>query len=96
MRVYWQFIQGMLTNVLTHLLQPPIGEDPLVCERTDRSPFCLLRPKQFGSMPLDRIQSMLGFAPDYNRTLEQLGEFMEALRREGVVDRVASGEWVLR
>ena len=50
----------------------------------------------FGSMPLDRIQSMLGFAPDYNRTLEQLGEFMDALRREGVVDRVASGEWVLR
>ncbi|KAL7414537.1 hypothetical protein BDY24DRAFT_360993 [Mrakia frigida] len=64
MRVYWQFIQGMLTN--------------------------------FGSMSLDRIQSMLGFAPDYNRSLEQLGEFMEALRREGVVDRAASGEWVLR
>jgi len=50
----------------------------------------------FPSMHLDRIQSMLAYAPDYDRTLEQLGEFMELLRREGLVDRAAGGEWVLR
>lgn len=48
-----------------------------------------------GSMPTDRIQQMLGFAPGYDRTLAQLGEFMEALRREGVVERGGGGEWSL-
>jgi anaphase-promoting complex subunit 2 len=47
------------------------------------------------SMPTDRIQQMLGFAPGYDRTLEQLGGFMEALRREGVVERSAGGDWSL-
>lgn len=49
-----------------------------------------------GEMPLDRIQAMLAFAPDYDRTQDQLGEFMEALRREGVVDKKADGMWSLR
>ncbi|TDL22152.1 ubiquitin-protein ligase [Rickenella mellea] len=53
MRVYWKFIEGMLTNL--------------------------------GSLPLDRIQTMLKFAPGYSRTIEQLGTFMEAARREGLV-----------
>lgn len=47
------------------------------------------------SMPTDRIQQMLGFAPGYDRTLEQLGGFMEALKREGVVERSAGGDWSL-
>lgn len=60
MKVYWKFIEGMLTNL--------------------------------GSLPLDRIQSMLKFAPGYDRTVEQLGSFMEAARREGLVN-VKDGMW---
>lgn len=62
MRMYWKFIEGMLTNL--------------------------------GSLPLDRIQSMLKFAPGYDRTAEQLGSFMEAARREGLVN-VKDGMWRL-
>ncbi|KAF8191477.1 ubiquitin-protein ligase [Mycena galopus ATCC 62051] len=53
MRLYWKFIEGMLTNL--------------------------------GSLPLDRIQTMLRFAPGYDQTIEQLAGFMEAARREGLV-----------
>jgi anaphase-promoting complex subunit 2 len=47
-----------------------------------------------GSLPLDRIQTMLKFAPGYDRTVEQLGSFMEAARREGLVN-VKDGVWRL-
>ncbi len=47
-----------------------------------------------GTLPLDRIQSMLKFAPGYNRNTEQLGIFMEAARREGLVT-VKDGMWKL-
>lgn len=47
-----------------------------------------------GTLSLDRIQSMLKFAPGYNRNLEQLGVFMEAARREGLVT-VKDGMWRL-
>lgn len=49
-----------------------------------------------GGLPLDRIHDMLGFAPSYDRTEEQLGEFMEALRREGAVERKGDGSWILK
>ncbi|KAH7904718.1 ubiquitin-protein ligase [Hygrophoropsis aurantiaca] len=62
MRVYWKFIEGMLTNL--------------------------------GQLPLDRIQTMLKFAPGYDRSVEQLGAFMEAARREGLV-AVRDGMWKL-
>lgn len=62
MRVYWKFIEGMLTNL--------------------------------GALPLDRIQTMLKFAPNYTRTVSQLGSFMEAARREGLVV-VNNGLWKL-
>ena len=62
MRVYWKFIEGMLTNL--------------------------------GAMPLDRIQMMLKLAPNYRRTIEQLGAFMETARREGFVT-VNNGIWKL-
>ncbi|KAF8887095.1 hypothetical protein BD779DRAFT_1528109 [Infundibulicybe gibba] len=52
-RVYWKFIEGMLTNL--------------------------------GTLPLDRIQTMLKFVPGYDQSIEQLGDFMEAARREGLV-----------
>ena len=47
-----------------------------------------------GTLPLDRIQTMLKFAPGYDRTIEQLGAFMEAARREGLV-MVSNGMWKL-
>ncbi|PPQ77098.1 hypothetical protein CVT26_004515 [Gymnopilus dilepis] len=62
MRVYWKFIEGMLTNL--------------------------------GSLPLDRIQTMLKFAPGYDKTPEQLGYFLEAARREGLLV-VKDGVWRL-
>ncbi|KAF7986975.1 hypothetical protein HWV62_33 [Athelia sp. TMB] len=62
MRVYWKFIEGMLTNL--------------------------------GQLSLDRIQGMLKFAPGYDRTMDQLGSFMEAARMEGLVT-VRDGMWKL-
>lgn len=47
-----------------------------------------------GSMSVDRIQSMLKFAPGYDKTIDQLASFMDAARREGlVVER--DGHWKL-
>lgn len=51
--------------------------------------------KNLGSLPLDRIQQMLKFAPGYDRTIDQLGSFMEAARREGLVT-VKDGMWKLQ
>ncbi|KAG9006075.1 hypothetical protein FRB90_010080 [Tulasnella sp. 427] len=62
MRVYWQFIQGMLTN--------------------------------FGTLPTDRIHNMLKFSQTYNKTREQLAAFLDALKREGLVD-FRDGTWRL-
>ncbi|KAA1469713.1 hypothetical protein DENSPDRAFT_864325 [Dentipellis sp. KUC8613] len=62
MKVFWKFIEGMLTNL--------------------------------GTLSLDRIQTMLKFAPGYDRTVEQLAAFMEAARREGLVT-VKDGMWRL-
>ena len=47
-----------------------------------------------GALPLDRIQTMLKFAPGYDRSIEQLASFMEAARREGLV-LVRDGIWRL-
>lgn len=47
-----------------------------------------------GSLPIDRIQSMLKFAPGYDRTVDQLASFMEAARRQGLVT-VKDGTWKL-
>ncbi|KAI0322405.1 ubiquitin-protein ligase [Amylostereum chailletii] len=47
-----------------------------------------------GSLPLDRIQSMLKFAPQYDRTVDQLAAFMDAARRQGLVV-VKDGVWKL-
>jgi anaphase-promoting complex subunit 2 len=47
-----------------------------------------------GGLPLDRIQTMLKFAPGYDRTPDQLGIFMDAARREGLVN-VKDGIWRL-
>ncbi|KAI0074021.1 hypothetical protein K474DRAFT_1602300 [Panus rudis PR-1116 ss-1] len=51
--------------------------------------------RNLGTLPLDRIQNMLKFAPGYDRTIEQLAAFMEAARREGLVT-VKDGMWRLQ
>ncbi|KAF7291998.1 Anaphase-promoting complex subunit 2 [Mycena indigotica] len=62
MRLYWNFIEGMLTNL--------------------------------GPMSLDKIQSMLRLAPNYDQSIDQLAGFMAAASRSG---RVTSkdGLWML-
>ena len=47
-----------------------------------------------GSLPLDRIHTMLKFAPGYDMTVDQLGSFLEAARREGLVLN-QGGQWKL-
>jgi anaphase-promoting complex subunit 2 len=51
--------------------------------------------RNLGSLPLDRIQQMLKFAPGYDRTLDQLATFMEAARSERLVT-VKDGMWKLQ
>ncbi len=46
------------------------------------------------ALPLERIQAMLHFAPGYDQTIEQLSTFMDAARREKLVD-VREGLWRL-
>jgi anaphase-promoting complex subunit 2 len=47
-----------------------------------------------GSLSLDRIQTMLKFAPGYDRGIDELAGFMDAARRQGlVIDR--DGLWRL-
>ena len=45
-----------------------------------------------GPMPIERIQNMLKLAPGYDRTADQLGVFLEAARREGLV-ACTGGVW---
>lgn len=47
-------------------------------------------------MELDRIHAFLGYAEGYDRTPSQLGIFLDALRREGAVDKRPDGSWALR
>ena len=47
-----------------------------------------------GALPMDRIQSMLKIVPDYDQTMEQLGAFLEAARREGLL-AMRDGMWKL-
>ncbi|KAF6754942.1 hypothetical protein DFP72DRAFT_1068086 [Ephemerocybe angulata] len=47
-----------------------------------------------GSLSVDRIQTMLRFSPNYDKTAEQLGYFLEAARREGLLV-VQNGMWRL-
>ena len=50
--------------------------------------------RNLGTLPIDRIQQMLKFAPGYDRSVEQLSQFMEAAKREGLVT-VKDGMWKL-
>ena len=47
-----------------------------------------------GALPLGHIQTTLKLSPWYDCTIEQLGAFMEAARREGLV-AVRDGIWQL-
>ncbi|WWD20956.1 hypothetical protein CI109_105434 [Kwoniella shandongensis] len=48
-----------------------------------------------GPLPLERIQGMLGYVDDYDQTVEELGVFMHAAKREGMVEQRGDGSWVL-
>jgi len=48
--------------------------------------------KNFHALPIDRIHGLLKFAPNYDRTREQLAVWMEALKREGLVE-FQDGNW---
>ncbi|ELU44000.1 ubiquitin-protein ligase [Rhizoctonia solani AG-1 IA] len=47
-----------------------------------------------GAMPIDRIQAMLSLAPNYNKSKEQLSDFLDAARAKGLVD-YNNGMWKL-
>lgn len=48
-----------------------------------------------GPQTLDTIQRMMGLIDDYDQTRDDLGLFMAAARREGMVDQGSDGNWVL-
>lgn len=47
-----------------------------------------------GALPLERINSMLKFAPGYDRTTDQLAMYLESAKREGLVT-TKDGLWSL-
>ena len=47
-----------------------------------------------GALSLDRIQTMLKFAPGYDRSTDELAAFMEAARKQGLVTD-KDGMWKL-
>jgi len=53
--------------------------------KTDDTQFIEGMLTNLGSLPLDRIQTMLKFAPGYDQLIEQLATLMEAARREGFI-----------
>ena len=83
MRVYWKVRN--LSRISSLFLGPS-----LLC----KSQFIEGMLTNLGTLPLDRIQTMLRFAPGYSRSIEQLGVFMEAARREGLVVNT-NGLWKL-
>ena len=49
-----------------------------------------------GTLPVDRIHSMLRFAPDYSgHTEAELAAFMVAMQKEGKVDSLPNNMWKL-
>lgn len=48
----------------------------------------------FGALPLERINSMLKYAPGYDRTTEQLAMYLESAKRERLVT-TKDGLWSL-
>ena len=80
MKVYWKFV---------HTFPQPCSSP-----RTDDTQFIEGMLANLGSLPLDRIQTMLKVAPGYDQSIEQLATFMEAARREGLVV-VRDGMWRL-
>lgn len=48
-----------------------------------------------GQLHIEKIQSMLKLAPGYDRTVEQLADFLEAARRENLVTG-RDGTWKLK
>jgi hypothetical protein len=72
MKVYWK-------------VRPFIPSQPSSAPTLTIRQFIKGMLTNLGGPPLDRIQTMLKFAPGYDQLIEQLVMFMEAARREGLV-----------
>jgi anaphase-promoting complex subunit 2 len=81
MKVYWK-------------VRPFIPSQPYPAPKLTIRQFIEGMLTNLGGLPLDRIQTMLKFAPGYDQSIEQLATFMEAARREGLVV-VRDGMWRL-
>lgn len=73
MRLYWNVCFFITGFVFGH------GLTPHFCK------FIEGILTNLGAQPLDRIQTMLRYVPDYDQSIDQLATFMEAARREGLV-----------
>ncbi|CEQ40634.1 SPOSA6832_02277, partial [Sporobolomyces salmonicolor] len=88
MRVFWQFIQGMVRRPLAFFL--PFRTV------TDLSPYPLaLQLTNLGALPITRIHSTLNMlAPGYKgKTPDELKALLEAVAVEGLVQKTANGSW---
>jgi anaphase-promoting complex subunit 2 len=81
LRMHWQFVRGMAS--FSALPQSRL---------TVQSQLTNL-----GALPVDRIHSMLSkFVPDFGgRTVGELEDFLEMMKREGMVERAANRAWKL-
>lgn len=84
MRVFWAFIQGMVSGIEYATL--PIAHFSLRRQLTN-----------LGTLPLDRIHTSLSMlAPGFKGTTrEELRVFLEAMQRERLVEPVGAAEWRL-
>jgi anaphase-promoting complex subunit 2 len=81
MQVYWKVTPRLCGDFLSELIVA-------ACK------FIEGMLKNLGQLPIERIQSMLKFAPGYDRTQDHLSAFLEAAQREGLVT-FSQGFWKL-
>lgn len=103
MRIYWKVSISILILFVSPFALPHVWSlSPTPFFLLDNWSWNLPQSTKFiegmltniGMLPLARIQTMLKFAPGYDRSIEQLALFMEAARREGLVV-VRDGLWRL-
>ena len=94
MRVYWKVSISFLLMVILSLRCPTIQFffflDSLSMiwspkTHNNNQQFIEGMLTNLGTLPLDLIQTMLKFAPEYDWFIDQLALFMEAARKEGLV-----------
>ena len=90
MRVFWQYIQGMVSLLLSFSVEATFCLTTLLSQR-----ITLFQLTNLGALPLARIHSTLNMlVPTYKgKTTDELTAFLEAMRAEGLVEKTASGSW---